>query len=223
MDLSNDFVFRKPNNLFLSTIVDNYFYIDANLSRQSLQPEFIIPFPRITFGYFFDNPFIVTNLNTNETVTINIAISRISTQQIIVQPTTDRLKIIGAHIKPYALAYLTKQPINSLPWLINTEELFGDIAVKFQKKIKDCQNADQMFDEVEKVFLGTILVRDLSLVTKAVELIETAKGNITIEDIAYRLSISERTLRNHFYENIGCSPKEYIRIVKMKCTSQDII
>lgn len=217
MDSSNDFILRKPYNLFLSTIVDNYFFIDIEVSHLSLQPEFIIPFPRITFGYFFDYPFSVTNLTTKESLTLNIAISRISTQQILVQPTKDKVKIIGAHIKPFALAYLTKQPISNLPWLINTEELFGETAVKFRKAINVCRNVDEMFDQVEKVFLDNILIRDLSIITKAIELIETTKNeNITIKEIASLLGITERTLRNHFYEYIGCSPKEYLRIVKMK-------
>jgi AraC-like DNA-binding protein len=30
------------------------------------------------------------------------------------------------------------------------------------------------------------------------------------------MSVSERTLRNHFYEYVGCSPKEYIRLVKLR-------
>lgn len=217
MDSSNDFVLRSPYNSFLSTIVESYFFIDIEVSQLSLQPEFIIPFPRITFGYFFNLPFSVTNLTTNESIELNMAISRISTQQILVQPTKDKIKIIGAHVKPFALAYLTKQPINSLPWLINIEELFGETAVKFRKTINVCSNLDEMFEEVEKVFLDNMLVRDLSIITKAIELIETTKNeNIAIKEIACQLSITERTLRNHFYEHIGCSPKEYLQIVKMK-------
>jgi len=30
------------------------------------------------------------------------------------------------------------------------------------------------------------------------------------------LGVSDRTIRNHFYDHIGCSPKEYLRIVKLK-------
>lgn len=176
----------------------------------------MIPFPRVTFGYFFDHPFTATNHTLNKTELVNIAISRISTQKIVVQPSTERIKILGAHVKPFGLAYFTKTSINSLPWLINTEELFGNIAKKFLRKVDACRDTEQMFNEIETVFLDNILIRDLSLITKAIELIEISSGQIEISELSKQLSVSDRTIRNHFYDYIGCSPKEYLRIVKLK-------
>jgi len=161
MDTDNFFITRKPHNQFLSTIVDYYFYIDIPVSRLSSSPEFLIPFPRITFGYFFDHPFTATNLTLNKSVSVNMVISRISTHKIIVQPQTERVKIIGAHVRPFCLAYLTKQSIKSLLWLINTKELFPKEADEFQQRVEHSNNAGEMFNEVEKVFLDTILARDL--------------------------------------------------------------
>lgn len=216
METNSNFITRKPKNSFLAEIVDYYFFIDISVSELSRQPEFIIPFPRITFGYFFEHPFLVSNLSKKETVTTNIAISKISTQKIVVQPITEKIKIIGAHGKPFALAYLTKEPVNKLPWLINTEELFGTIATDFIKRISTCTNKEQMFDEVERVFTDNVLIRDLSLITEAIRLIEENAGSIDVTTLSKQLSVSDRTLRNHFYDHIGCSPKEYLRIVKMK-------
>ncbi|MDL1913075.1 MAG: helix-turn-helix transcriptional regulator [Bergeyella sp.] len=216
MILGDGFIYRRPNDLFLSTIVDSYFYIDTNLGRLTFHPEYVVPFPQITFGYFFNHPFLVTHLNTNNAVTVNIVVSRISTQKIIIQPTTKRIRIIGAHLKPFGLAYFTRQPVNRLPWLIDAEELFGNVAEKFAKRINDCQKAEQMFSEVEKVFLDNILIRDLSLITEVTGLIEKNVGNIKISELSRQLGVLERTIRNHFYNHIGCSPKEYLRIVKLK-------
>lgn len=132
------------------------------------------------------------------------------------------MKILGAHLRPFGLAYFTKQPIDKLNWLINTEELFGDIAKKFIKRLNACQNSEQLFNEVEKVFLDNILIRDLSIVSKAIELIDKNAGNIEITALSKQLGITDRTLRNHFYEKIGCSPKEYLRIVKLKQIAYDL-
>lgn len=216
MDKSPFFTIRKPHNQFLSTLVDAYFFIDAPANQLSQTPELIIPFPRVTFGYFFNHPFLVTNLNLQESVSVNMVISRISTHKIIVQPSTDRVKIIGAHVKPFCLAYLTKQPIKAMTWLINTEDLFQGIAKGFKQRIDSCTTPEQMFDEVEKVFLNNILVRDLSLIIDAVELIEKNVGNIELAEISTQLGVSDRTIRNQFYDHIGCSPKEYIRLVKLR-------
>lgn len=216
METDKYFTIRKPYNSFLSGIVEYYFYIDVPVSQLSEQAEFIIPFPRITFGYFFDHPFTVINDTLKTSQSVNIAISRISIKKITVQPSTDRIKILGAHLKPFGLAYFTKKPINSLPWLINTEELFGSIAKKFLRKVNTCCDTEQMFNEVETVFLDNILIRDLSLITKAIELIEINSGQMEITELSKSLGVSDRTIRNHFYDYIGCSPKEYFRIVKLK-------
>lgn len=216
MKTENNLLNRKPYNSFLADIVDYYFYIDMPVAQLSAQPEYMIPFPRITFGYFFDHTFTATNHSANESVLVKVAISRISTQKITVQPQTERVKILAAHLKPFGLAYFTQKPIHTLPWLIDTEELYGDIARRFLKKVNSSNSVEQMFDEVEKVFLENILIRDLSLITNAVELIENSEGQIEVAELSRQLGVSERTLRNHFYDHIGCSPKEYLRIVKLK-------
>src|SRR5690606_11126277 len=153
MEIDNDFAILKPKNAFLASVVDYYFFIDTIVDKLAEQPEFIIPFPRITFGYFFDHPFIVTNHSLKQKTLVNIVISKISTQKITVQPQTDKVKILGAHLCHFGLAYFTKQPINKLSWLINTEELFGGIAKRLINRLNACQNVKQMFDEVEKLCL----------------------------------------------------------------------
>lgn len=216
MHIEKKFLTAKPHNHFLSTLVDYYFYINIPVEDFSSLPEFIIPFPRITFGYFFNHPFKVTNLKLNESVSINMGISKISTNKIIVQPQTDRIKIIGAHVRPFCLAYFTKQSIYKLPWLINTKELFPKAADSFQSRVNSCTSAEEMFDEVEKVFLDNILIRDLSLITKAVELIEKNAGAIEVTELSNQIGVTDRTIRNQFYDCVGSSPKEFIRLVKIK-------
>lgn len=216
MNNENFFETRKPYNQFLSTIVDYYFYIDAPVSQLSSAPEYIIPFPRITFGYFFNHPFSVSNRSLNKTQTVNMIISRISDHKIFIQPQTDRVKIIGAHVRPFCLAYLTKQPIKNIDWLIHTEELFPDTAKEFRHRMGRCKKVEQMFDVVEWAFLNETIVRDLSLITKAVELVEKKAGDIEIAELSNQLGVTDRTIRNQFYDCIGCSPKEFIRLVKLK-------
>ena len=132
------------------------------------------------------------------------------------QPQSEKIRIIGAHVQPYCLAYLTKQPVKQMPWLINTADLFQKTAADFKQRIENCSEPEQMFDEVEKTFLDNILVRDLSLITNAIKLINDSSGNIQIADLAKQLGVSDRTIRIHFDTHVGCSPKEYISLVKLK-------
>lgn len=216
MNIDGFFSTQKPKSQFLASIVDYYFYIDIPASQLAIRQEFIIPFPRITFGYFFNHPFTVTNHSLNLSTSVNMVISRISTHKITVQPQTDRIKILGAQVKPYCLAYLTHQSIRSMPWLINTLDLFHKTAVDFQQRIERCSGPEQMFLEVESVFLDAILHRDLSLITKTVELIEHKAGTLQLSELSRQVGVSERTIRNQFYEHIGCSPNEFLRLVKLK-------
>ena len=64
--------------------------------------------------------------------------------------------------------------------------------------------------------MDTVLTRDLDLVSQAVALIDQSRGAILISEIARALRISDRTLRNHFNQYVGCSPKEYTQLVKLK-------
>jgi len=216
MKLENDFIIQKPFNDYLQTWVDYYFFIDISVDKLKLSEEFVFPFPRITFGYFFEYPFLVTNHSTNENYNAEMIISRISTNQISVKPLTDRVKIIGAHIKPYALALLTNDNISEKPWVIKTEDLFKKESKGFKKKIDDCSNSNEMFFEIENIFLSSVLTKDLSVVIKAIDWIETEKGNISVSKLSENMNISTRTLRNHFYKTVGCSPKEYIMLVKLR-------
>ena len=216
--MNDDFVLQKPSHHFLSTLVDYYFYIDIPVNELYADQEYVFPFPRITFGYFFDHPFLVTNHDLNEACSVDMVISRISTQKISVQPQSDRVKIIGAHVRPYTLAYLTEKPVSDFPWLIDTVDLFQEKARSFKHKINLCQTPQAMFDIVEKIFLENLLKRNLKVITEAVQLIEKQFGDIKLSDIAEKSGVSERTLRNQFYQHIGCSPKEYIQLVKLKRT-----
>ena len=197
-------------------LVEYYFFIDIPVTELTFKEEMVIPFPRITFGYFFKHPFLATNHSINETIKTEMVISRISKDQISVKPLTERVKIIGAHIRPYTLAYLTDENISKMPWLIKTKDLFGKKAHDFKNKIDQCPNPAKMFVEVENIFLSTLLNKDMSLITEAVDRIEFQKGNISLYSLSKEMGISNRTLRNHFYKSMGCSPKDYIHLVKLK-------
>ncbi len=214
--MNNDFHIQKPFNAHLQTLVDYYFYLDIPVSELKMPEEYIVPFPRITFGYFFDHPFLVTNHTKKQSNKAEMVISRISTDRISVKPLTDRIKILGAHVRPYTLAHLTNDNISELPWLIDTVALFKKNAIAFGRKVSNCTEPQKMFIEVENIFLKTLLTKDLDLITEAIDFIELNMGDLSVSELSEHLNLSNRTLRNHFYKSIGCSPKEYLHLVKLR-------
>lgn len=221
--MNNDFVIQKPFNTSLQSVVDYYFFIDISVHELKFKTEHVIPFPRITFGYFFDHPFLVTNYSLSESVQTDMIISRISTNKISVEPLTDKVKILGAHLKPYALAFLTNKNISNLQWLIKTNELFEKEANLFKSRIDKCVDPKDMFHEIENIFLDAVLTKDLNIIISAIEIIEQYSGNIEISELSKKIGISDRTLRNHFHKCIGCSPKEYIHVLKLKQSISQMI
>lgn len=210
------FIFQKPTAPFLSTLIDTYFYVDAPVSSLGSQQEYIIPYPRITFGYFFNHPFLVTNHTLHQTATVNSGISCIAAHRITVQPQSDRIRILGAHAKPFWLAYLTPRPIFSLPLLINPADLLGDRALTFQREVESCAEPEGMFRVMESLFLESMGARELSDISNAIAIIERRAGTIPVSEVAAQMGVSDRTIRTLFGNYIGCSPKEYARLVRLR-------
>ncbi len=67
-----------------------------------------------------------------------------------------------------------------------------------------------------------MLDRNLQTITEAVDLIEKKEGNIKLSEIAIGLKLSERTVRDQFHQYIGCAPKEFIRLVQLKKSIQQM-
>lgn len=213
---NDNFTVQKPENARLQQLVDYYFFIDIPVADLKLKKEYVMPFPRITFGYFFDHPFKVTNHTQGKSATAEMVISKISTDRISVEPLTKKVKIIGTHVKPFALSFFTDVPISTLPWIIHTETLFKRYAAQFKENADKCGTPQALFEAVEKVFLSSLQEKENPLITAVVNGIDAESGRITVQKIADRHNVSTRTIRNHFYRNVGCSPKDYLHLVRLK-------
>lgn len=143
-------------------------------------------------------------------------ISRISAQPISVMPLTDRVHILGAHLRPYGLAVFMDKNISELSWLINTKDLFGQIAVEFSRTVRKLNSPEEMFEVVESAFLNSRSKNNLSTIQAIVQTIEQHNGRLSVVELAKKHHITPRTLRNYFYKTIGCSPKEFLQVVRVK-------
>lgn len=214
--MDSDFFIQKPFDPLLISLVDSYFFIDIPVNELKIDQEYVIPFPRITFGYFFNHPYLVTNHTLSQSIKVDMGISRININKISVKPTGDKVKIIGAHLQPYALPYFTNKPISEFNWHIDPEEIFKGKTTLLKQELNEYKNPEKMFKALEQFFLKNLLLKNLIPITKAINMIEKHYGDIKLTKIAKHSGLTERTLRNQFYKFIGCSPKEYLSLVKMK-------
>lgn len=213
---NTDFIFSKPKNEYLRNIVLTYFYIHIDASELVVKSEYIIPYPRVTFGFFFNNPFYVYNSSRNEIKKENNLVTKVTKDQIVVSPTTNKIQIFGAHLRPFALALFTKTPVSQLNWGMDPFEILGIKTRRFEERLNKIETVPGLFDLAEKSFLDALLVKDFELIDKATRLIEESNPLLSVVEIAESLHITVRTLRNYFQKFIGCSPKDYLQIVRIK-------
>lgn len=218
--MNTDFTIYKTTHSLLEKVVDFFFYVDVPVEVLAHLQEEIIPYPRATLGYFFNHPFLVEQAGKQSSV--NFIISRISTMPATVQPQSDYVKIIGVHLKPYALAYFTEQSVDSLPLSLSVNELFSHHVEQCIDHLNATSELTEQFQGLEALLLSNRQDKDLSLISQAVELIENSNGNRKVTDIAKQLGTTTRTLRNHFHQYVGCSPKAYIQLVKLNKSVAEI-
>ena len=86
----------------------------------------------------------------------------------------------------------------------------------FMKETDNCQTVSDLFNLLETTFLDVILKREIEPVIQATNLIDSSRGEILVSEVAEKLKVTDRTLRNYFFHHMGCSPKEYIKLLKLK-------
>lgn len=211
--MTQDFQIHQTKNKNLLKIVDSFFYLKIPTTSLQQLKERIIPYPRVTLGYFFDCPFSVSDGKIE--VSVDFIFSRISTKTVQVKPQTAEVKIIGVHFKPYALAFFTHQRVKDLPIILPAQQLLTNNLVEFKEKIVQTHELDQQFKILERLLLHNLCTPNIKLISTAINKIEASAGQLVIDELANELNMTNRTLRNHFYQCIGCSPKEYAQLVKL--------
>lgn len=104
--------------------------------------------------------------------------------------------------------------------LITADDAFGNTLNAMIEALPDLSNTEYLREHIENYFMKLFKNQPGSVHTKsictAVEIIQHAKGNIVVEELASRVCMSTRNFRRAFTETIGMSPKEYIRIIRSK-------
>jgi AraC-like DNA-binding protein len=200
----------------LSGIVDYFFFINSTSSQLKFGSESIIPFPRITIGYFFGSPFRVIHSITGEEKMLNMALAKVQNAAIRVMAASEKIQIIGAHLKPYAISCFYNGQVKNLDWLTDWKILLPHGQEVFLQLMDSNKNPEYLVRGFEAFLEENYIPKELAVVTKAVELIEKSNGNIRVKDLALRCETTDRTLRNQFMKHIGCSPHELIRLTRIK-------
>jgi AraC-like DNA-binding protein len=128
-------------------------------------------------------------------------------------------KLFGIRLKPETFSRLFDAPAQSL--YCDYEELisfFGSTIHELLHAVYGKQSLTALIAQVE-VFLSkrlTVMEEQGNYIVEAANLIRSAKGNITIEEVSNTVSVGIRQLQRSFKENMGTSPKSYLRIIRFR-------
>lgn len=128
-------------------------------------------------------------------------------------------KLFGIRIKPECMMELFKVPVSVLfNEFADMESFFGKDINAFAERIQEAQDIGSRIQLAEQFLLKRLCNRqsERNYVIEATRLIRHAKGNISIDELSNRIYISTRQLQRGFKDNMGASPKTYMRIIRFR-------
>jgi AraC-like DNA-binding protein len=221
--MRDHFQFFTPTSAGLRSLVSNFFYIRSS-DPAFLQEQMVLPYPQLTLGFFLKSPFEVSKSKQDQTVVQNYVFSRISRDKVTILPLSDEVEIIGANLKPFALRAFTDRRADQMYWHEDPRLIFNQDTERLFQYLKASHGLQEKVARLEDYLAKSILALPDPVMVKAVELIhqKSSESAMSVKNMAKILSISDRTLRNHFRKEIGISPVEYLRLVRVHAAVNDM-
>ncbi|WP_291964953.1 helix-turn-helix transcriptional regulator [Maribacter sp.] len=108
---------------------------------------------------------------------------------------------------------------------ISLKKLFGDKGEKLEYDILNANNTDERI-KIAETFLFALLkskeVKD-RIVNATIEAITKYKGQLSVNELSDRASLSRRILARKFSSNIGLSPKQLSKIVRLQASLKSLL
>ncbi len=130
-----------------------------------------------------------------------------------------KCKVFGVRLKPEAFLYLFNIPLTSLANnYVDIHTFFGKDMGHLTNKILGDIPLPDMIAVFEQFLLSHVhrVPRRPAYFAEGTRLIRESKGNISLDELAATLCISERQLQRHFKDGIGMGPKAYLRIIRFR-------
>ena len=221
--MHDHFQFFTPTSAGLHSLVSNFFYI---LSRDPsfLQEQMILPYPQLTLGFFLKSRFEVKKGEGDQAIVQKYVFSRLSQDKVTIRPLSDEIEILGVNLKPFALRAFTHLRANELDWHEVPQRIFQENVDQLYLEILSTSVLEERVKLLEKFLSKSVVGLPDPIVVRAVEMIhQDSKGEgLQVKKLAEALGISDRSLRNHFSKEIGLSPVEYLRLVRVHGAVNDM-
>ncbi len=201
----------------LERFISHFYYIEEKLSDVSLSKT-KLPTESIELIIHLNNPhFKITNGKTQTTIRKKTLLQGLMKNPVEIQSFED-VSFIGVKFKPNGFYHFLGQDIsqfNNQP--IDCHDIWGDQIDDWEAEIERTSGLREKVNLIER-YLLTKLKPDLDTDQTAycTQLIQQNNGNIKVNELSLQTNISIRQLERKFKEQIGLSPFQFIKSVKVK-------
>lgn len=108
---------------------------------------------------------------------------------------------------------------------IAVKELFGEKGKKLEQEILDAINTQQRINIAETFLLNLLKSKEVKdrIVNAAIETITKYKGQLSVNELSNQTQLSRRILARKFSSNVGLSPKQLSKIVRLHSTLTSLL
>lgn len=143
----------------------------------------------------------------------------------VTKPVSAGDTIWGARFSPAACSLFLRSPAKMMAGRSTFDEYeFPHLLTGLADKLKKCVD----FDEAVNILTERVRVvkKDRTVdevVFQAVQIIDTSRGEIHVDELAEQLGLSTRQFQRRFKAASGLSPKTYIRARRVRATAVDLV
>lgn len=126
---------------------------------------------------------------------------------------------IAVEFKPNTAKYFIPHKLHNFQNnIVDIHDIWGNGAAELSHKITtEKENIDKI-SLIEDFLLQKLIQQDTSIIDNAVAIILASKGFIEIGELAKKIGLSNAQFRKRFKEEIGISPSQYCKIVRINTT-----
>ena len=201
----------------LAAFIDYYWVFECS-DITGINEQFVYPQGSSELMFHYETPFTTKSFDGKEILQTDCFLSTKKLTSIRVNP-SGRIGLVSVYFKPFGASAFFDLPANSLNEMnIDLGCFVGDKYKSLMDEIASAPNYKVRIDVIERYLLKIMNLRNLhefEVLSKAVELINTRRGLLSVDSIINEACISGRHLDRLFVKRIRLSPKQYMRIRKL--------
>lgn len=172
-------------------------------------------------GIVFQFGDVVTPINQDATIAFNPSRSLIYGQidQYFNLGLGRRVDLLIVVLKPFGLSHISSVPTHELTnQPLPLEAVLGNAGHQLTEQVLSAVDSGTRIALIEN-FLQKITLqtpRSFDLVKASLHKIDQARGQLPIQQISQDLGITERALERIFQQQVGITPKQYSRVMRLQ-------